>query len=75
MKQINDCFMHALNNLMFRIIPFTHEKSFYDSVPQGLINNMIFGINGYDAFPPGRTPFIISFRYFENNNNRFSSRT
>ena len=75
MKQINDCFIYALNKLMFKIIPFTDENFFYDSVPQGLINNMIFGINGYDAFPPGRTPLIISLRYFGNNNNRFSSRT
>ena len=46
---------------------FTDEIIFfYDSLPQGFINNTILGNNVYDAFPPVRTPFIVSLSYFEN---------
>ena len=55
---------------------FTDENIFFhDSLPQGFINNTILGNNAYDAFPPVATPFIVSLRYFENSNTRFSPRT
>ena len=55
---------------------FTDEDIFFhDSLPQGFINNTIPSKNNYDAFPTVRTPFIVSLRYFENSNTRFSPRT
>ena len=75
-KQRTNNFVHTSYKLIFRIMLFTDENIFFhDSLPQGFINNTILGNNAYDAFPPVATPFIVSLRYFENSNTRFSPRT
>ena len=58
-KQRSNYFIHTIYKLTFRIMYFIDGDIFEDFLPY--------------VFPPFRTPFIVSSRYFQNTNTKFSS--